>query len=82
MGIQDFTNLSLISEKIKDAIDEATKKLISEAEKRAKNILKENDELLRRIAQELMENEVLDECDLNRICKEVEESKKIGKSED
>ena len=82
LGIQDFTNLSLISEKIKDAIDEATKKLISEAEKRAKNILKENDELLRRIAQELMENEVLDECDLNRICKEVVESKKIVKSED
>lgn len=82
LGIQDFTNISLLSDDMKNDIDEAIKNIISEAQKRAKSILKENDKLLKRIAQELMKNEVLDEIDLDRICKEVEESKKIMKSED
>lgn len=71
----DITNLFLLSEDIKNNIDKATKELIQKAKKRAEEILNQNLILLDRIAHELISNEVLDENDLNRICKEVEREK-------
>lgn len=68
----DITSLFLLSEDIKNNIDKATNELIQKAKKRAEDILTQNITLLHRLAKELITNEVLDESDLNRICKEVE----------
>lgn len=78
LGNPDLISLSLLSEEIKNNIDVKTKELIVKAEERAKNILDNNRLLLDKIAEGLIENEVLDEKDLDRICKEVEEEKKSG----
>ncbi len=72
LGIEDFTNISLLSENIKNEINSAVEKLILDAENRAKEILNEHKPLLERLAKELMSNEILDESDLERICREVE----------
>jgi len=71
LGNQDMTSLFLLSETIRNKIDEATKDLISKSEKRAEEILNQNRNLLDRVAHELIKKEVLDEEDLNRICSEV-----------
>lgn len=71
----DFADFSLLSNENKVQINQATKELIDEAYARAETILKENRPLLDSVAKELLENEVLDEKDLNRICREYEESK-------
>ena len=68
----DITNLFLLSEEIKNNINAATKDLIQKAKNRAEEILTQNVTLLHRLANELITNEILDENDLNRICKEVE----------
>ena len=65
----DVVNLySILSENIKNKIDEETSKLVQEAYSRAENLLKNNLVLLDRIANELLNNDVLDEIDLNQIC--------------
>ena len=74
LGVENFTNLSLLSDDMKNKIDKAVQKLIARAKQRARDILTENCSLLDRIAQELLENEVLDEKDLDRICMEVEKN--------
>ena len=64
----DVSDLFLLSENIKNKIDEETSKLVQEAYSRAENLLKNNLVLLDRIANELLNNDVLDEIDLNQIC--------------
>lgn len=80
LGELDLVRLSLISEKIRNSIDEESKKLIKKAEERATAILNENIDLLIRIASELLSNEVLVERDLERICEEENEKKKEANS--
>lgn len=75
LGNLDIITISLLSEDIKNKIDAATHQLISKAETRAKEILNANKDLLERLANELLANEVLDEADLDRICEEVKNSK-------
>lgn len=77
LGNNSFSDFSLLSDENKNQINEETKKLIELAYNRAKKILKDNMPLLDSIARELLNNEVLDEVDLNRICKEVEEGKAL-----
>lgn len=79
LGNYDFSDFSLLSDEIKSQINEETKKLIKMAYDRAEEILKNNIPLLDRIAEELLSNEILDEIDLDRICKEVEEGKALYK---
>lgn len=67
----DFTNLYLLSDDIKNKIDEETKSIINTANGRATQILEANKDLLERIANELIKNQVLDYKDLDLICKEV-----------
>ena len=65
----DLSDLALLSEERKILIDRETEKLINIAYERAKTILNQNQILLDLIANELLNNEVLDENDLNRLCK-------------
>lgn len=75
----NISDLFLISDDIKNKIDEETSKLVNEAFKRANDLLKENISVLKRIASELLKNDVLDEIDLKRICND--EADKIMKEE-
>lgn len=75
LGNYDFGDFSLLSDENKRQINEETKKLIDEAYQRAKTMLQENRPLLDSVAKALLANEVLDEKDLNRICKEYQEGK-------
>jgi len=60
----------MMSEKIVDEIDEEVRKLIEKATKRAEEIILQNESLLKKIVEELLEKHILDENDLERICKE------------
>lgn len=64
----DFSDLMLLSEERKKIIDREVQNIIKIAYERAQKILTENRELLDAIAKSLIENEVLDEKDLNKIC--------------
>ena len=64
----DLSDLMLLSEERKKIIDREVQNIIKIAYERAQKILTENRELLDAIAKSLIENEVLDEKDLNKIC--------------
>ena len=74
----DASDLFLLSEEIKNKIDAETTKLVQEAYSRAECLLKDNFVLLDRIANELLNNDVLDEIDLRQICND-EADKKMKK---
>lgn len=74
----DASDLFLLSEDIKNKIDAETTKLVQEAYSRAECLLKDNFVLLDRIANELLNNDVLDEIDLRQICND-EADKKMKK---
>lgn len=78
LGNYDYADFSLLSDENKFQINQETKKLIEEAYERARKILQENKPLLDNVAKELLSNEVLDEKDLTRICKEYEQTKYIN----
>ena len=63
-------NYHMMSEKIRNDIDEEVKDLINKATKRAEEIISQNEELLKKIVDALMEKKILDENDLEEICKE------------
>ena len=67
----DLSDLALLSEESKTQINHEMENLIEDAFERAKKILTENRELLDLIAKELMNNEVLVEKDLDRLCASV-----------
>lgn len=60
----------MISEKICNDIDKEVIKLIEKATDRAKNIISQNEELLKKLVGALLEKNILDENDLEEICKE------------
>ena len=64
----DLSDLMLLSEERKKIIDREVQNIIKIAYERAQKILTENRELLDAIAKSLMENDVLDERDLKKIC--------------
>lgn len=57
----------MINEKTCDEINRQREKIIEEATSRAQEILKANETLLEKLAEELMEKGILDEKDLERI---------------
>ncbi len=57
----------IISEKISEIIDEEVKRIVLEAERRAEEILRENIEALHKLANTLLEKEVLDAEEVKRI---------------
>ena len=69
----------LLSEDIKNKVNAKTDELIEQANKRAQEILNAHLNVLKRIAEELLKNEVLDEIDLKQICNQEEMLKKNNK---
>lgn len=76
----DYSDLYLLSEDIKNKVNAKTDELIEQANKRAQEILNAHLNVLKRIAEELLKNEVLDEIDLKQICNQEEMLKKITKN--
>lgn len=62
--------VNMMSEKIRNEIDEEVRDFIEKATKRAKDIIEENKELLEKLVEALMEKGILDENDLEEICKD------------
>ena len=75
----DYSDLYLLSEDIKNKVNAKTDELIEQANKRAQEILNAHLNVLKRIAEELLKNEVLDEIDLKQICNQEEMLKKNNK---
>ena len=67
----DLSDFALLSEERKKLIDTETQKIIEVAYVRAEKILTDNRKLLDIIAKALLENEVLDEKDLDRLCNQM-----------
>jgi len=60
----------MMSEKIRNDIDKEVKSIIVKATKRAEEIISQNKELLKKLVDALLEKKILDENDLEEICKE------------
>lgn len=60
----------LMSESIRNNIDEEVSEIVKEATKRAKDIISQNEKLLKKLVEALMEKAILDENDLEEICME------------
>lgn len=71
-GVREY----LISNEKKDLFDKEIQDIISEGLERAETIIKENKELLEIVAERLLKEEILTGEQLEKICKEYEESKK------
>ena len=63
------TEVNMMSEKIRNEIDKEVSNLIEKATDRAKEIIEQNKELLEKLVDALMEKGILDENDLEEICK-------------
>ncbi len=60
----------MLSENIRNAIDEEVSEIVKEATERAKEIISQNENLLLKIVDALLKKSILDENDLEEICKE------------
>lgn len=72
LGNYNFSDFSLLSDNNKNQINNETSKLVKIALERAEKILYSNIKLLEKLVEELLNNDVLDEKDLDKICREVE----------
>ena len=70
----------LLSEKKKEIIDEEIQRLIDEGYARAEKIISENEDLLKRIAEKLLKEEILTGQQLEEICTKAEKTVKKGGS--
>ncbi len=75
---RDFTTIRDFSDETAKLIDEEVKRLVEEAQERAIKLLKENRELLDKVAEELLKREVLTGEELDEI---IRGSKKDRKSD-
>ncbi|MCX5781647.1 MAG: cell division protein FtsH, partial [Elusimicrobia bacterium] len=66
---RDFTREPRFSDKTSQTIDEEVKKIVEEAKKGAEKILKENIDKLKTLAERLLEKEILDAEEVERIFK-------------
>lgn len=71
----DFSDYYLMPESKKELINKEIQKIIDEGAKRAEEVIKENEELLRIIAERLYTEEILTGEQLKTICDEYEKSK-------
>lgn len=60
----------MLSEKIRNEINDEVRKVVNEATKRAEEIIEDNKELLQKLVDALMEKGILDDNDLDKICRE------------
>ncbi|MFH0947477.1 MAG: ATP-dependent zinc metalloprotease FtsH [Elusimicrobiota bacterium] len=67
LGRDIFAQEKLYSEKTAQQIDEETKKILDEAFEKAKELIKNNIEKLNRLAEKLVEKEILDGDELARL---------------
>jgi len=67
-----YLNDSLFTEKKKELIDEEIQQIIEKGFKKAEETINSNLQLLERIANELVEKEILSDEELEEICKEYE----------
>lgn len=72
----DYEDYFLMPESKKEAIDREVQELIDEGTKRAKQLIADNEGLLKLIAEKLMVEEILTGEELEQICKEYKESQK------
>lgn len=73
----DHEDYFLMPESKKELIDKEIQELIDAGMKRAEEIINENEGLLKVIAERLMVDEILTGEELEQICKEYEENKKV-----
>ena len=71
-----YQDLLFLSEKKKEEIDTEIQNIIDEAYKRAEQIIEENEELLKVIAEKLLKEEILTGQQLQEICDKHEKAKK------
>lgn len=71
----DLKSYYLMPESKKELIDKEVQEIIKEATKRAEDVIEENEELLKIIANELLKEEVLIGEQLTRICKRYNRNK-------
>ena len=83
---RDFANTNQLSEQTASLIDSEVKELIHKAYERCEQILRENMDILHRLAQFLLENETMDNAQLEAIYKGEEppaaSAKSLGQKED
>lgn len=73
----DYEDYFLMPESKKELIDKEVQELIDAGMERAEKIIYDNEGLLKVIAERLMVDEILTGEELEQICKEYEESKKV-----
>ncbi|MDZ7765033.1 MAG: ATP-dependent zinc metalloprotease FtsH [Melioribacteraceae bacterium] len=88
---REITRHQDYSQKTAEEIDDEVKRIITEAEKRAEKILKENIDLLHKLSNELLEREILDSEEIEKLMagedlpplkRETPEEKKEDKKDD
>ena len=83
---RDFANTNQLSEQTASLIDSEVKELIHKAYERCEQILRENMDILHRLAQFLLENETMDNAQLEAIYKGEEppaaSAKSLGQKEE
>ena len=83
---RDFANTNQLSEQTASLIDSEVKELIHKAYQRCEQILRENMDILHRLAQFLLENETMDNAQLEAIYKGEEppaaSAKSLGQKEE
>ena len=83
---RDFANTNQLSEQTASLIDSEVKELIHKAYERCEQILRENMDILHRLAQFLLENETMDNAQLEAIYKGKEppaaSAKSLGQKEE
>ena len=88
---REITRHQDYSQKTAEEIDEEVKRIITEAEKRAEQILRDNIDLLHKLSNELLEREILDSEEIDKLMagedlpplkRETPEEKKEDKKDD
>ena len=72
---RDFGHQRDFSEEIAAEIDKEVKRIVDERYNIAKQLLSENEDMLRKIAKELLERETLDEAEFNEIMNKIIEQR-------
>jgi len=72
---RDFGHQRDFSEEIAADIDKEVKKIVDERYEIAKTMLKENEDILRKISKELLERETLDESEFVEIMNNIRENR-------
>ena len=72
---RDFGHTRDFSEEIAADIDKEVKRIVDERYGIAKQLLSDNEDMLRKIAKELLERETLDEAEFSEIMNKIKEQR-------